>query len=211
MTVEMSLDQEPKEGTLVLVGFLGRGNTGDEAMLQVLFEAFSPRFDIAISLDKHGAHERTKGWYPYTQARIFHQNDCNVTERVHQPVGVLVGGGSLSLGFAAGIVLVGRSRRVPAALAGVDIWQPDADPHSPQRAALTTWLGLFDDVIPRTRRSLTGLRALGLDPLYGADWALRLPMDEAPDIVPDESRALVVLREGLPGVAARTMPPGRMT
>ena len=50
MTLADIPQPEPKEGTLVIVGFLGRGNAGDEAMLQVLFETFYPRFDIVVGL-----------------------------------------------------------------------------------------------------------------------------------------------------------------
>jgi hypothetical protein len=166
-----------------------------------LFETFSPRCDIALGVDKHGAHADFTQWYPYSQAEIFDQGNINIIEQVPDPVGLLVGGGSLSLGYAAGIALIARSRRVPAALAGVDVWQPDSDPHSPQREALIRWLDLFDQIIPRTRRSLLGLQSIGLNPLYGADWALRLPTDAATNVTMDPRRALVILREGLAGPA----------
>jgi hypothetical protein len=67
---------------------------------------------------------------------------------------------------------------------------------------LRTWLGLFDHIIPRTKVGVAALDDLGIKSVYGADVALRLTTDCAPDIVPNERRVLVVLREGLPDMTS---------
>jgi polysaccharide pyruvyl transferase WcaK-like protein len=190
-----------KEGTLVIAAFLGRGNAGDEAMLQVLFETFSPRFNIVISVDMTGAFPGFWDWYPYAQAKVVHQNDCHAIERIRDLVGMVVGGGALSLGFAAGQVLVAKARGVPVAFASVDVWTPTAELHAAVRGVLDLWLGLFDLIVTRTARSVTKLNDLGLGSVYAADFALRLPTDNSPAVRVNEPRALVVLREGIPGMA----------
>jgi polysaccharide pyruvyl transferase WcaK-like protein len=192
----------PIDGTLIIAGFLGRGNAGDEAMLQVFFQEFSPRFNIVISVDQAGAHPGYWNWFPYTHAQIVHQNDGHAILRIPDTIGMLVGGGALPIGFAAGQLLVAKTRGIPAALAGVDAWKPPVKYLSPGRAALGVWLGLFDEIIPRTRISVDTLTSLGIESSYGADFALRLVTDGAPDIVSHDRRVLVVLREGLPGMAA---------
>ena len=188
-----------KEGTLVIAGFFGRGNAGDEAMLQVLFEVFSPRFRIVICVDEYGAYPGFWDWYPYNEAIIAHQNRFELIKSIADPVGVLVGGGGLAVGFAAAQVFIARTQQLPTALAGVDIFEL----HKHPRAApvLRTWLGLFDQVIPRTSRSESVMRALDMPSLHGGDWALRLAADVAPDVTVDDHRALVVLREDVLGEA----------
>lgn len=189
-----------KDGALLIAGFLGRGNAGDEAMLQVFYEEFSTRFNIIISIDQHGAHPGHRDWYPYADTKIVHQNDGHELVR-RDAVGLLIGGGALGLGFAASQLLFAKARRVPSAFASVDIWKTEPKFRSEGAAAMSTWLGLFDRIIPRTRVGVEALNGLGIDSVYGADAALRLTTDCAPDIVPNDRRVLVVLREGLPDMA----------
>ncbi|WP_398464751.1 hypothetical protein, partial [Tardiphaga sp.] len=63
--------------TLVVVGFYGRGNSGDEAILQCIFEAFQDLFEIRIAVDGHGAYGGFWDWYPYTQSQVIHQTNVS--------------------------------------------------------------------------------------------------------------------------------------
>lgn len=184
-----------KEGTLVLAGFFGRGNAGDEAMLQCVFEEFSPRFNITISLDFHGAYPGFEGWYPYNQARVIHQNDIGCFDGIEDGVGLLIGGGGLPIGFAGGQVFGARAKEMPTAIAGVDVWQSNPDPKTQHARALRTWLRMFDYVIPRTAASLRNVQEMGIPGILGADWALALRADLADEVRDDPHRALVVVRE----------------
>jgi polysaccharide pyruvyl transferase WcaK-like protein len=103
----------------------------------------------------------------------------------------------LSLGFAAGHVMIARARDIPVALAGVDAW-PVPFPESNKFRLLQLWYGLFTRVIVRTRRSADDVRVYGHEVVHGGDWALRLQLDSAPDVTDDPRRALVVLREDAP-------------
>ena len=183
-----------KEGTLIVSGFFGRGNAGDEAMLQCVFEEFSGRYRIAISLDEHGAFPGYRGWYPYNAADIVHQCDYGFFERVADGVGFLVGGGGLSMGFSAIHAFAARSKELRTGLVGVDLWTPYDEP-SLQRTALKTWFGMFDLVAPRTAAGQDIASSLGQPSLHGGDWALRLQADDSPEVSDEPRRALLVLRE----------------
>lgn len=195
MGQETEMDGSGKQGTLIVSGFFGRGNAGDEAMLQCIAEEFGSRFDLVISVDQLGAHPDFMNWHPYVDSRVVHQTDIGFIDALPDGVGMLVGGGGLPIGFTAGQVLGARAKGLRTAIAGVDVWEPDANPDSPHARALTTWFSMFDYVIPRTSTSMAYATACGADPVYGADWALRLPTDNADDIVEQTDRALVILRE----------------
>lgn len=189
-----TVNADGKQGTLVIAGFLGRGNAGDEAMFQVLYEAFAPRFNIVACVDEHGAYPGYWNWFPYPHVRIVHQNHIDIIERLDDCAGLIVGGGMLSLGFAAGHVLLAKARDIPVALAGVDIW-PVPPTGSNKLQVLKAWYGLFTRLVARTKRSADDVRAYGCEVVHGGDWALRLIADSAPDVQDDPRRAVVVLRE----------------
>jgi hypothetical protein len=54
---------------------------------------------------------------------------------------------------------------------------------------------MFDRVAPRTAEGAERANVAGVKALHGADWALRLPADESPEVVYDPKRALIVIRE----------------
>lgn len=74
-----------------VVGFLGRGNAGDEAMFQCIHEAFSPDFDIVAVVDKLGACPGFWDWYPYTHCGLVHVGDIH--HFIQPMAGLIVGGG----------------------------------------------------------------------------------------------------------------------
>ena len=183
----------PRRPALLVAGFWARSNCGDEALLQVIYEQFSPRFDIIISLDEHGATDGYWDLYPYDRCQRIHQG--NLADPARTCRGMIVGGGGLPLGFVADQVYAARSAGVPIALAGTDL--PASRIHSDNLAdrACREYLDLFDFVALRSSTAVNQAHHIGKRVTYGADWALRLPNDESEDVRPDPKRALVVLRE----------------
>jgi len=180
----------PPRGTIVLSGFFGRGNCGDEAILQVQYERLSPLYDLVISVDQHGAHDGFWNWYPYDRCPIVHQGNlsCVADENV---VAVHVGGGGLPYGFNAAQVVHARSHGKPAFLTGVDA-KPVRAPAA--AAALRGYLALFDFISVRSTGSRQTLLELAPHCHLGADWALGLPTD-GPLPVTRTDRVLITLRE----------------
>lgn len=186
-------------GTIVLAGFWGRGNAGDEAMLQCIVETLGDRFEYALCVNEHGAYPGFWDWYPYVGRTIVNQGDADIFGRIKKPVGILVGGGGLPIGFAAAPVVAARSRGLKTAMAGVDIWRTK-ERNSPMAAEMRRWLGSLDACYGRTANSAeNGAKAgCGDTVRLGADWALNLEADRSPEVFDQPGRALVVLREDNP-------------
>ena len=184
--------------SVVLAGFFGRGNCGDEALLQCIYESFADEYEVIISVNEHGAHQGFWDWYPYNVARRTHQMDSGIFARLPRCVGLVVGGGSLDLGFAANLALPARAAGAATVLAGVDGAYVTGK-SAAQEAAGQSYLSLFDLVAFRTQ---TGERppegvmtAAAAKQIPGADWALRLEADRASDVAIDRRKAFVTLRE----------------
>lgn len=179
--------QKPK---VVLSGFFGRGNCGDEALLQAQYEWLSPRYDIVISVDERGAYDGFWNWYPYDRCRIVHQANLSVLAE-DDVIGIHVGGGGLPHGFNAAQVVHARSLDKPAFLTGVDA---RSAPSPAAAAALASYLGLFEFVSVRSEAAWQTMAALNPGCHHGADWALALPTD-CPSSIPDPTRVVVTIRE----------------
>jgi len=188
---------------LGVMGFLGRGNAGDEAIFQCIYEAFREEFDIVVSVDEHGAREGWWDWYPYTEIERIHQGDIHYFQKTI--AGLLVGGGGLGLGFGGSQVIVARGAGTPTALAGTDhttsyksdnVTDQKIITHNSLRAAASRdFLRMFDYVAFRSKASVSCTMRDGVQVNYGADWALNLATDISPDIKNEPRRALVTFRE----------------
>jgi polysaccharide pyruvyl transferase WcaK-like protein len=178
------------------VGFLGRGNAGDEAMFQCIYEALSSDFDIVAVVDELGARPGFWDWYPYTHCGLAHVGDIH---HFMQPMaGLIVGGGGLGIGFGASQVHVAKSVGTPVILAGVDYFnhfEPLNEHFETFSSAYTDYLKLFDYIAVRSKASVENARAEGVKTNYGADWALNLLSDKNSDIQYDPKRVTLVLRE----------------
>lgn len=177
---------------LGILGFLARGNSGDEAILQCIYETFAASFDIVLVVDETEARQGYWDWYPYNECQRVHIGDIHFFEK--RLAGLLVGGGGLGLGYGAAQVLVAKGAGTPVVLAGVD------HPHEQHAslafaAATSAYLRLFDFVAMRSAKAVA-YAALGGTPVFhGADWALKLAADESVDVKPNQDGALIVLRE----------------
>jgi hypothetical protein len=181
--------------TLVVAGFLGRGNCGDEAIFQVIHETFSPDFDIVASVDEHGAYPGFWKWYPYTGSRNIHQGDLGFPFLEPRPAGLLVGGGGLKMSFVADQVLAARTAGVPCAFAGTDVDAMRDLPEPIDGSFVGDYLALFSYVGVRSATSVETARSLGKTVVHGADWALKLVVDQASDLKPTPNSIALTLRE----------------
>ncbi len=177
--------------TIVLSGFFGRGNCGDEAILQAQYEALSPEFDIVISVDERGAYDGFWNWYPYDRCRIVHQANLSV---LADPaiVGIHVGGGGLPHGFNAAQVVYARSLDKLACLSGVDA-APARSPAAAQ--AIASYVRLFSKVILRSEASWNTMARLAQNSQRGADWAVGFPTDGAEEGIEQSGDVVVTIRE----------------
>jgi hypothetical protein len=183
--------------TLCLAGFFGRGNCGDEAILQAIYETFAGDYDIVLSVDERGAYDGFWNWYPYNHCRIVHQADLGGMMSKPPPAGLIVGGGGLFFSFAGNQALTAQWAKVPCVMAGVDLL---ADPETLGSAKIdwrpfTRYVNTLDFFAIRHEIAPDIVKRLGVTPFYGADWALRLPADQAPDVAPQPDAVAIVLRE----------------
>jgi polysaccharide pyruvyl transferase WcaK-like protein len=186
----MQAGNELNRETIVLSGFFGRGNCGDEAILQAQYERLSPRYDLVISVDQHGAYDGFWNWYPYNCCQVVHQGNLSIIG--HKLVIALhVGGGGLPYGFNAAQVIHARSVDKPVFLTGVDAIPPVSPAAA---AALQSYFAMSGFVSVRSTGAWKTMMKLTSDCQLGADWAIALPTDGPLPIVRTD-RVLFTLRE----------------
>lgn len=177
---------------LGVIGFLGRGNSGDEAIFQCIYESFNEDFDILAVVDETGAWQGYWDWYPYDSCERIHVGNIHYFEK--RLAGLLVGGGGLGLGFGGAQILVAKGAGTPVALAGVDHTHTvDVSPTFSLASAI--YLNFFNYVSMRSLKSVSCAMKAGVIVHYGADWALKLSSDQSPNIFFKPKRVIVVLRE----------------
>lgn len=186
----MATAPRPTRPTLVLSGFFGRGNCGDEALLQAQYERFSGRYDIVISVDERGACDGFWDRYPYDRCRIVHQANLSVLAEP-EVIGIHVGGGGLPHGFNAAQVVHARSLGKPAFITGVDC-QPTGTAAAAE--AVRRYYELFDFVSVRSAAAWQAMSTLVTACHHGTDWALGMPTAGPPSANRRGTVALV-LRE----------------
>lgn len=160
---------------IVLSGFFGRGNCGDEAILQAQYERLAHAYDVVISVDERGARDGFWDWHPYNRCRIVHQGNLAVLGE-SRVIGIHVGGGGLPHGFNAAQVVHARSLGKPAFLTGVDA-RPAAS--AAAAMALKHYLELFDFVSVRSASAWQTMTAFAPACHQGADWALALSPEQS--------------------------------
>lgn len=166
---------------VILSGFFGRGNAGDEAIVQRLYEYF--RFDlgleVAISVDFDGAYDGFWNWYPYNKAEIVHSNNLSrVTDK--DIIGLHIGGGGLPYGFNASQIKVCTLLNKKLVYSGVDdvsFSLKSIQGFDIQR--LDNQIAQIDCTYVRTQFCYDNSVNRGLKTVkLGADWAIDLKMDE---------------------------------
>lgn len=164
---------------LVLSGFFGRGNAGDEAILQVQYEKLSPHFDIIISTDERGAYDGFWNWFPYNQCKLIHHAETSIFAQ-EDIVGLHVGGGDLPLGFNGAQMLSALSHGKLVLATGVDGKWVSAKGGDNHPDFLPNMLELAPPAL-RSKSAYERAQAISDKATWGADWALDLQIDNDPN------------------------------
>ncbi|MCP9848320.1 polysaccharide pyruvyl transferase family protein [Cyanobium sp. Morenito 9A2] len=163
--------------SIVVTGFFGRGNIGDEAMLQVIFEAFHHEYNVVISADLNGARSGFWDWYPYSSCEIIHHGDLKALTDP-SVCGFITGGGALPLGFASSQKTIASALSKPTFLAGVDdtIYFLKGDSFDENFAS--SYLSSYSYFSTRSTRSFERIKPIAHNARLGSDWAWGLKPDE---------------------------------
>jgi hypothetical protein len=156
---------------IMLAGFFGRGNAGDEALLQCAYEAISPHHQVLIGVPPRDAHPQAPGWYPYDSATLV-DDSCVGPMLEAGAEALVIGGGGLPPAFAADLALTMRLLGRPTALVGTDNLDLVDQPRVPE--SLRGYLAGFDFLSLRFRSGVEATRLLGVPAHHGGDWAFAL-------------------------------------
>jgi hypothetical protein len=180
----------PKKKRIILSGFFGRGNCGDEALLQSAYQIFSPHFDITISVDLTGSFDGFWNWFPYNQCEIIHQ--CNNSIENQYSAYILCGGG-LPIGFAANQIMAARFNDVKTYCFSVDPPDISSLRDSDRKFVVDSYYGSFNRIHFRTPLQIE-LPSLSSRIATNGDLALLLEPDSS-DLAPMGDTVLITLRE----------------
>jgi polysaccharide pyruvyl transferase WcaK-like protein len=180
---------------IVVSGFWGRGNTGDEAMLQQIYGFLAPRFGVVLSLDRHGAFDGFWNWYPYERSRLVHQLDIGPVEP-DRASALHIGGGGIGFSFNGAQMIHALLSNVPVLIAGIDFPSVAGDAHMRQKSKAEFFTRNLAFVSLRTRWSYERFTMMSSRAHLGADWAWDLPVGDIPDSwTVDETTVVFVVRE----------------
>lgn len=183
-----------RKPAVVLLGFFGRGNAGDEAFLHVQYELLKDKYHVIVPIERHNALPDFHNWYPYNECEIINYDDV---PRMYgsDVVAMHIGGGSLPFGFSGQFLLSAFDAKKRTLITGIDAGIKANLPRNDIRFDIYNRLDFFS---VRTLKSVMNLRQNGIKVHHGADWALGLQAVE----VPQERRggALITVRDfGQPG------------
>lgn len=159
-----------KRRKFVLCGFFGRGNAGDEAFLHVQHALLSPHFEMAIVVEKSGAHRDFASWYPYKDCEVWSFDEV---DRLYDSAvyGLNIGGGSLPFAYHGQYLLSALDSGKKTLMTGIDA---SIRPDTPGEAIRRAVYDQVDYFSVRTEKSYQVLRKAGIEVSHGADWALGL-------------------------------------
>lgn len=177
---------------LILSGFFGRGNAGDESFVQVQYEFFKEYFDIIISVEQSGAYNGFWDWYPYNQCEIIGRSDLSKASD-KSVIGMHLGGGSLYPTYAASQMSTMAMMNKKTAISGVEQSVTIFEQNGALSADYLSYLGTLDYYSVRNAFSHELNAQHDVNSNLGGDWATGMLIDNA-DMI-DEVDIVLVVRE----------------
>lgn len=201
---------------LVVRGFYGRGNCGDEALLQSLYELFGDKYQLTIATELGDANKDVLyNMHPYNQSDVI---NCENRLIFKNPgvAGFILGGGGLGLGFGMNQYIVAKRRGVPVVHIGTHIDASFLADETGETIGLdevdnirvlkpevcrlfnqtmSGLLNLADYYAVRDTTSLKYAERLGVKAKYYPDLAFALRKDDSTEVQRDKRRLIIVIRE----------------
>lgn len=172
---------------IMITGFYGAGNSGDEAMLQNFYahiKGRKPTAQIVVATGKRGI------WY----APDLHYSPLEDRAKLKECDLLVVGGGDLGVGYGWQFLPITKfvSHPMKAVMMGMTIagnWMNESI-----RPAICEVLKLYDKIFLREESSYNNLKSLGVECEVFSDMAIDLP-EEFIDFHKLEKHVVVVVRE----------------
>ncbi|GLK54867.1 hypothetical protein JOD31_002028 [Methylopila capsulata] len=181
--------------SLVVRGYYGNGNCGDEALLATLLQYFSPAYKFIVSVNDAGrvaANLKKKKIGVYADVKVVWSLDRGVVTR-RDVAGFLLGGGGLGLGFGWDQYMFAWRKGKKIIHTGVHVTEeyvsPTPDAFNDVTRAL---LGSAHFFSVRHRLSVETAARLGVRAAYVPDWAFALHAEPGP--TPARDYVVVTIR-----------------
>ncbi len=181
---------------LVVRGFYGNGNCGDEAILQSIFRYFGKKFGIVLSVN-NADHVITRiqreSIYPYNKCQICWNFDRDIIIS-DETIGIFLGGGGLGLGFGWEQYMFSWLFGKKLIHSGVHI-TAEYIKNTDEKFNFVTqnFLKSADFLSVRHHASQAACSRLGVQANFLPDWAFGLP-EEVTEL-PHENYVVLVLRD----------------
>lgn len=166
---------------LLVRGYYGNGNCGDEALLQTMHQFFSPHYKLGVSVNNAAnvhANLKKKNVFPYDEMDVHWSVDRGAVASP-QTRGFLLGGGGLGLGFGWDQYMFAWLHGKKIIHTGVHITGEffSNDVHFNQ--VTRNFLNRADFFSVRHQHSIDMAAAFGVIPQYVPDWAFALNTEDS--------------------------------
>lgn len=169
---------------VVIVGFYGMGNCGDEAILlglKSILKSFDPNIGIDVATELPPIyHEEYNKKVDVGVRSLTNFDFGSGVDRV----GLLIlGGGGLASGYGMGLVMRAKAAGIPVLNIGIEYIEYGDE--SRDFRLFQDYLRVFDDIVVRTKESSEYLNSLGISHHLGFCPSLRVEEEKVFDL-PDK-------------------------
>jgi len=163
--------------TIIINGFFGKGNCGDEAILQSWYDNLSPFFHIIASLDMDIVNCNRPNSDLYKNIDLIHNRNTDIfNENI---AAYIIGGGGLGLGFGIEQFLWARLRNIKSFYLGTDAFGPFYNGDEQLQNINKNFFQSFKLISFRNKNSCEKLKThFGIDSLPNPDIAFNLLTEE---------------------------------